>query len=74
MLCDTSGWSIYHKHSQACAPFDRMLHWKNELISPQGEEIKLMVVGNKGDVQGKPIAEANGARYFDVSARSRTEK
>jgi small GTP-binding protein len=79
---------IYYKDAHAALlvfslidqrSFDRMVQWKNELISSRGEDIKLVVVGNKADVvkdrcikneQGEAIAAANKAQYFEVSAKT----
>jgi small GTP-binding protein len=95
MLWDTAGQEefhslapIYYKDAHAAIlafsvvdqrSFDRMVQWKNELISSRGENIKLVVVGNKIDMtkdrcikpeQGEAIAEANRAKYFEVSAKT----
>jgi GTPase SAR1 family protein len=59
--------------------FDRMIQWKNELISSRGEDIKLIVVANKIDAtkdrcikteQGEAIAGTIKAQYFEVSAKT----
>jgi small GTP-binding protein len=95
MLWDTAGQEeyhslapIYYKDAHAALlvfsvvdqrSLDRMIQWKNELISSRGEDIKLVVVANKVDMvkdrcikseQGESIASANHAEYFEVSAKT----
>jgi small GTP-binding protein len=95
MLWDTAGKEeyhslapIYYKDAHAAIlvfscidqrSFDRMIQWKNELISSRGEDIKLVVVANKIDAtkdrcikteQGEGIAGTIKAQYFEVSAKT----
>jgi small GTP-binding protein len=79
---------IYYKDSQAAilvfavtddSSFDRMTKWKNELLQTRGNDIKLVVVANKIDLEkervvsrerGEEFARTVRAEYFEVSAKT----
>jgi small GTP-binding protein len=94
MLWDTAGQEefhclapIYYKDAHAAllvysvadqASFDRIIQWRNEVISSRGEDIRIVVAANKLDLknrvitaeQGEQFARANNAQYFEVSAKT----
>lgn len=79
---------IYYKDAHAALlvfsvvdqkSFDRMVQWKKELTMSRGEDIKVVVVGNKIDLskdrcisasQGEQFANSIKAKYFEVSAKT----
>jgi small GTP-binding protein len=94
MLWDTAGQEefhslapIYYKDAHAAllvfsvvdrTSYDRMVQWRNELLSSRGDDVKFVVVGNKIDVKdrviatemGEQFARAHNAQYFEVSAKT----
>ncbi|OHT00101.1 small GTP-binding protein [Tritrichomonas foetus] len=79
---------IYYKDAHAALlvfsvidqkSFDRMVQWKKELFMSRGEDIKIVVVGNKIDMvkercisaqQAERFAQSIHAKYFEVSAKT----
>ena len=59
--------------------FDKMIQWRKELLSSSESNIKIIIVGNKIDLeslrainrkQGELIAQQNNCNYFEVSAKT----
>lgn len=79
---------IYYKDAHAALlvfsvvdqkSYEKMVQWKKELSSSRGDDIKIVVVGNKIDLskdrcvsteQGERYANSIHAKYFEVSAKT----
>ena len=79
---------IYYKDAHAALlvfsvvdqkSFDRMVQWKKELSMSRGDDIKIVVVGNKADLvkdrcisqqQAEQFAQSINSKYFEVSAKT----
>ena len=79
---------IYYKDSQAAilvysvvdqGSFEKTVQWRKELMMSRGENIKIVIVANKIDLdkdrcvsreQGEEYAKSVNAKYFEVSAKT----
>ena len=60
--------------------FEHMQQWKKELNASRGDSIKIIICGNKCDldkrevsaVEGKNFADSIGAAFFETSAKTNT--